>query len=188
MAPTRIVLPVGIQPPVGRWRLKRGVVGPQILGSDAILEVRAERGELTVAKEHPVLFPDVGIDVELMSAVIDEDGIDDAIIILSSPQFLPSQQVASLMHHFCLVEVLTCCFLVASLFALVLIPVPQIKMFRRGLVMVLFGWVGATKAAECLVGCELQLIDPFDSEGLVIWEERGACDATSTGCAVSTVR
>ena len=58
------------------------------------------------------------------------------------------------------------------------------KRWRR-LVMVLFAWIEATKAAECLVGCSLQNIDSFDTEGLITWDERGACDGTTTGCTVT---
>ena len=73
----------------------------------------------------------------------------------------------------------------ALLFDLVLIRIPQmIMMFQRWLEMVLIAWVGSAKAAECLVGCALQQIDAFDSEGLITWDERGACDPTTTGCAV----
>lgn len=39
------------------------------------------------------------------------------------------------------------------------------------------------KAADCLMGCFPQEVNPFDGEGLVVWEEHGAYDGTTTGGA-----
>ena len=44
--------------------------------------------------------------------------------------------------------------------------------------------VGGT---ECLVGCLVQGIDPFDDENLAVWEDRGACDSSTVGCEVTSV-
>ncbi|CAM9761015.1 unnamed protein product [Ectocarpus sp. 12 AP-2014] len=42
-----------------------------------------------------------------------------------------------------------------------------------------------SNASECLVGCTLMELDPFDTETLVEWNERGTCD-DSVGCKVNT--
>ncbi|CAM9594886.1 unnamed protein product [Scytosiphon promiscuus] len=41
------------------------------------------------------------------------------------------------------------------------------------------------RGTECLLGCTLMAMHPFDEEGLITWEERGACDYFSVGCDVS---
>eukprot|EP00752_Nemacystus_decipiens_P008410 g7520.t1 len=40
-------------------------------------------------------------------------------------------------------------------------------------------------ASECLVGCTLMGLDPFDSDQLVEWDDRSTCD-DSAGCEVNT--
>ncbi|CAM9875071.1 unnamed protein product, partial [Scytosiphon promiscuus] len=40
-------------------------------------------------------------------------------------------------------------------------------------------------ASECLAGCTLMGMDPFDSDGVVDWDERFTCD-DSAGCDVNT--
>ncbi|CAN0386751.1 unnamed protein product, partial [Ectocarpus sp. 12 AP-2014] len=42
-------------------------------------------------------------------------------------------------------------------------------------------------ATECLVGCMLQDISPFDDENEVVWDQREACDSTTVGCEVSAI-
>ncbi|CBJ27564.1 hypothetical protein Esi_0075_0025 [Ectocarpus siliculosus] len=39
-------------------------------------------------------------------------------------------------------------------------------------------------ASECLVGCMLQGISPFDEDNEVVWDDREACDSTTIGCEV----
>ena len=41
------------------------------------------------------------------------------------------------------------------------------------------------RATECLIGCALMAMHPFDEEDLVTWDERGACDYYSLGCDVN---
>ncbi|CAN0006829.1 unnamed protein product [Ectocarpus sp. 6 AP-2014] len=40
----------------------------------------------------------------------------------------------------------------------------------------------ATSSSECLVGCMLQGISPFDEDNEVVWDDREACDSTTIGC------
>ncbi|CAN0036105.1 unnamed protein product, partial [Ectocarpus fasciculatus] len=40
----------------------------------------------------------------------------------------------------------------------------------------------ATSSSECLVGCMLQEISPFDEDYEVVWDGREACDSTTIGC------
>ena len=59
-------------------------------------------------------------------------------------------------------------------------------MFWCWLVLVSLVSDKAVNAAECLVACALLSEDPFDSDGLNPWDDRGACDFFSTGCEVAT--
>lgn len=45
--------------------------------------------------------------------------------------------------------------------------------------------IDISNASECLVGCTLMGLDPFDTDTLVEWNERGTCD-DSVGCEVNT--
>ncbi|CAM9875458.1 unnamed protein product, partial [Laminaria digitata] len=42
-------------------------------------------------------------------------------------------------------------------------------------------------AAECLVGCLVQGISPFDDDNLAVWHDRSLCDSTTVGCEVNDV-
>ena len=42
-------------------------------------------------------------------------------------------------------------------------------------------------ATECLVGCLVQGMHPFDEDGLTVWDDRGACDSATVGCEVSAI-
>lgn len=54
-------------------------------------------------------------------------------------------------------------------------------------VSLLFGStnIDTSNASECLVGCTLMGMDPFYTDTLVEWSERGTCD-DSAGCEVNT--
>ena len=45
----------------------------------------------------------------------------------------------------------------------------------------------AMAASECLVGCMLQGISPFDEDNEVVWDDREACDSNTIGCEVSAL-
>ena len=53
--------------------------------------------------------------------------------------------------------------------------------------LLLFGHLHGVGASECLVGCLVQGISPFDDENLAVWDDRSACDSTTVGCEVSAV-
>ena len=43
------------------------------------------------------------------------------------------------------------------------------------------------RATECLVGCLVQGISPFDDDGLAVWDDRGTCDSSNVGCTVDAI-
>ena len=45
----------------------------------------------------------------------------------------------------------------------------------------------AVAATECLVGCMLQGISPFDDENTAVWDQRQACDSFTLGCSVTAI-
>ena len=45
----------------------------------------------------------------------------------------------------------------------------------------------ALAATECLVGCSLQGISPFDEDNVVVWDQRETCDSTTVGCDVTAI-
>ena len=54
--------------------------------------------------------------------------------------------------------------------------------------ILLLGYPSAVAATECLVGCLVQGISPFDDDNLAVWDDRSACDSTTVGCEVSALR
>lgn len=58
------------------------------------------------------------------------------------------------------------------------------SVFLTGLVTAVWHFV-ALEASECLVGCTLLGVSPFDDDRTVEWDDRGSCD-DSAGCEVET--
>ena len=65
------------------------------------------------------------------------------------------------------------------------VPCAQIMLASRWLVLLVYPYaVGGT---ECLVGCLVQGISPFDDENIAVWDDRSACDSTTVGCTVTSL-
>ena len=79
----------------------------------------------------------------------------------------------------------TACFVLHRIIMLLGVchfPVPRLMLASRWLLLLVYPHaVGAT---ECLVGCLVQGIDPFDDANLAIWDDRDACDASTIGCEI----